>query len=110
MSKLVAVELLLEKIRFEFSNTTIDKKLMIKGLTCLTLAILLFITQTITGLAPGVVALGMAMVLLIISKADVEEILEEVEWSTLLFFTGLFILVGALEEYGVINWIARTYS
>jgi len=107
MSKLVAVQLLLEKIRFEFSNITIDKKLMIKGLTCLTLAILLFITQTITGLAPGVVALGMAMVLLIISKADVEEILEEVEWSTLLFFTGLFILVGALEEYGVINWIAQ---
>ena len=107
MAKLVAVQLLLEKIRFEFSNITIDKKLMIKGLTCLTLAILLFITQTITGLAPGVVALGMAMVLLIISKADVEEILEEVEWSTLLFFTGLFILVGALEEYGVINWIAQ---
>jgi Na+/H+ antiporter NhaD/arsenite permease-like protein len=107
MSKLVAVQLLLEKIRYEFSNITIDKKLMIKGLTCLTLAIFLFITQTITGLAPGVVALGMAMVLLIISKADVEEILEEVEWSTLLFFTGLFILVGALEEYGVINWIAQ---
>ena len=80
---------------------------MIKGLVCLIIAILLFITQTITGLAPGVVALGMAMVLLIISKADVEEILEEVEWSTLLFFTGLFILVGALEEYGVINWIAQ---
>ena len=107
LSKLVAVQLLLEKIRFEFSNITIDKKLMIKGLVCLIIAILLFITQTITGLAPGVVALGMAMVLLIISKADVEEILEEVEWSTLLFFTGLFILVGALEEYGVINWIAQ---
>jgi len=71
------------------------------------LAILLFITQTITGLAPGVVALGMAMVLLIISRADVEHVLEEVEWSTLLFFTGLFILVGVLEEYGVIEWIAH---
>ena len=69
LSKLVAVQLLLEKIRFEFSNITIDKKLMIQGLTCLTIAILLFITQTITGLAPGVVALGMAMVLLIISIA-----------------------------------------
>ncbi|SVB56756.1 uncharacterized protein METZ01_LOCUS209610, partial [marine metagenome] len=37
----------------------------------------------------------------------VEHVLEEVEWSTLLFFTGLFILVGALEEYGVIDWIAH---
>ena len=107
MSKLVSVQLLLEKIRFEFANIKIDKNLMIKSLACLFLAILLFITQTITGLAPGVVALGMAMVLLIISRADVEHVLEEVEWSTLLFFTGLFILVGVLEEYGVIEWIAH---
>jgi Na+/H+ antiporter NhaD/arsenite permease-like protein len=107
MSKLVSVQLLLEKIRFEFANIKIDKNLMIKSLACLFLAILLFITQTITGLAPGVVALGMAMVLLIISRADVEHVLEEVEWSTLLFFAGLFILVGVLEEYGVIEWIAH---
>ena len=107
MSKLVSVQLLLEKIRFEFANIKIDKNLMIKSLSCLFLAILLFITQTITGLAPGVVALGMAMVLLIISRADVEHVLEEVEWSTLLFFTGLFILVGVLEEYGVIEWMAH---
>ncbi len=53
------------------------------------------------------VALGMAMILLIISNANVEHVLEEVEWSTLLFFTGLFILVGALEEYGMIEWIAH---
>ena len=107
MSKLVSVQLLLDKIRFEFANIKIDKNLMIKSLVCLFLAILLFITQTITGLAPGVVALGMAMVLLIISRVDVEHVLEEVEWSTLLFFTGLFILVGVLEEYGVIEWIAH---
>ncbi len=107
MVKLVSVELLLEKIRFEFSNIKVDQKLMIKSLACTILAILLFITQTLTGLAPGVVALGMAMVLLIISQANVEHVLEEVEWSTLLFFTGLFILVGALEEYGVIEWMAH---
>ena len=107
MVKLVSVELLLEKIRFEFSNVRGDQNLMIKSIACLMLAILLFITQTLTGMAPGVVALGMAMILLIISKANVEHVLEEVEWSTLLFFTGLFILVGALEEYGVIDWIAH---
>jgi Na+/H+ antiporter NhaD/arsenite permease-like protein len=38
---------------------------------------------------------------------DVEHMLEEIEWSTLLFFAGLFILVGVLEEYGVIEWIAQ---
>jgi Na+/H+ antiporter NhaD/arsenite permease-like protein len=107
MSKLVSIQLLLEKIRFEFANIKIDQSLMIKSLACLIFAILLFITQTMTGLAPGVVALGMAMVLLIISRANVEHVLEEVEWSTLLFFTGLFILVGVLEEHGVIEWIAH---
>jgi len=107
LAKLVSVQLLLQKIRFEFANIRIDKSLMIKSLSCLILAILLFITQTMTGLAPGVVALGMAMVLLIISQADVEHVLKEVEWSTLLFFTGLFILVGVLEDYGVIEWIAH---
>ena len=107
MAKLVSVQLLLQKIRFEFANIRIDRGLMIKSLACLIFAILLFITQTMTGLAPGVVALGMAMVLLIISSANVEHVLEEVEWSTLLFFTGLFILVGVLEDYGDIEWIAH---
>ena len=48
-----------------------------------------------------------AMILFSISKVDVEEMLEEIEWSTLLFFAGLFILVGVLEDKGVIEWIAH---
>lgn len=105
--KLVSVQLLLEKIRFEFMNTKLDRKLISKGLMCLGLALLLFVTQTITGLTPGLVALSVAMLLFIISGEDVEEVLEDVEWSTLLFFAGLFILVGVLEEHGVIIWLAE---
>ncbi|MBF0209827.1 MAG: ArsB/NhaD family transporter [Desulfamplus sp.] len=107
LAKIFTVQLLLEKIRMEFLNTTIDKKLLIKALSCLSIALLLFITQTVTKLSPGVVALMMAMFLLCISKVDVEHILQEVEWSTLLFFAGLFILVGVLEHKGVIEWIAH---
>jgi Na+/H+ antiporter NhaD/arsenite permease-like protein len=105
--KLVSVRLLLEKIRFEFMNTRLDRKLISKGLMCLGLALLLFVTQTITGLAPGLVALSVAMLLFIISGENVEDVLEDVEWSTLLFFCGLFILVGVLEEHGVIIWLAE---
>jgi Na+/H+ antiporter NhaD/arsenite permease-like protein len=105
--KLVSVQLLLEKIRFEFMNTRLDRKLISKGLLCLTLALFLFITQTLTGLTPGLVALSVAMLLFIISGEDVEGVLEDVEWSTLLFFSGLFILVGVLEEHGVIIWLAE---
>ncbi|MBW1758848.1 MAG: ArsB/NhaD family transporter [Deltaproteobacteria bacterium] len=105
--KIFSFQLLLEKIRFEFMDIKLDKKLMTKALSCLGLAILLFTTQTLTKISPGVVALSVAMLLLIMSRADVEQVLEEVEWGTLLFFSGLFILVGVLEEHGVIEWIAE---
>ena len=105
--KLFTVNLLLEKIRHDFLNIKIDRPLMIKGIFFLAIAILLFITQTITGLAPGLIAISAGMFLVLISGMNLEEALEEVEWPTLMFFVGLFILVGALEEYGVIDWIAH---
>lgn len=107
LAKLFSVQLLLEKIKIEFLNVRIDQKLLIKGLSCLIITILLFVTQTITKMSPGVVAVFMAMVLFTISGVDVEHMLEEVEWSTLLFFAGLFILVGVLEHKGVIEWVAH---
>jgi hypothetical protein len=63
LAKLFSVQLLLEKIRYNFLDTKIDKIFLTKGLVCLGLAILLFVTQTITGLSPGVVAMLVAMVL-----------------------------------------------
>ncbi len=107
LAKLFSVQLLLEKIRQNFLDIRIDRLFLGKGLGCLVLAILLFVTQTVTGLSPGVVALMVAMILFTITRVDVEEMLEEIEWSTLLFFAGLFILVGVLEEKGVIEWVAR---
>jgi Na+/H+ antiporter NhaD/arsenite permease-like protein len=107
LGKLFSVQLLLEKIRYDFLSTKFDKVFLIKSLSCLIITIFLFVTQTITKLSPGVVALLMAMVLFVITRVDVEHMLEEIEWSTLLFFAGLFILVGVLEEKGVIEWIAH---
>ncbi len=107
LSKLFSIQLLLEKIRLDFMNTPIDPTLLTKSLICLILAIALFVTQTLTGISPGVAAMLVAMLLFSISGVDVEEMLQEIEWSTLLFFIGLFILVGILEEKGVIDWIAH---
>ncbi len=107
LAKLFSVQLLLAKIRFEFLSLKIDRGMLYKGLGCLALAVALFVTQTITKLSPGVVALLVAMVLFVITRVDADHMLQEVEWSTLLFFAGLFILVGVLEEKGVIEWIAR---
>ena len=105
--KLFTVNLLLEKIRHDFLSIKIDYRLMKKGLVFLVIAIFLFITQTITGLAPGVIAISAGIFLVLVSGMNLEQAMEEVEWSTLMFFVGLFILVGALEEYGVIEWIAH---
>ena len=107
LAKLFSIQLLLEKIRLDFLNTPIDPILLTKSVICLVLAIALFVTQTLTGLSPGIVAMLVAMLLFSISGVDVEQMLEEIEWSTLLFFTGLFILVGILENKGVIEWIAH---
>lgn len=107
LAKLFSVRLLIEKIEFDFLNIAIDRLFLVKSLACLGLAILLFVTQTITKLTPGVVALSVAMILFVITRIKVEEILLEIEWSTLLFFSGLFVLVGILEKEGVIEWIAR---
>ena len=57
-------------------------------------------------LEPAVVALAGATVLLLVASDDVEEALERIEWSTLFFFLGLFVMVGGLEEHGVISAIA----
>jgi len=107
LAKLFSVQFLLEKIEFDFLNVKLEKAFLIKSVVCLGVAILLFMTQTITRITPGVVAITMAMILFTVTKIDVEHILLEIEWSTLLFFAGLFILVGVLEERGVMEWIVR---
>ena len=54
----------------------------------------------------SVVALGGAAVLFAITRANPETVLHEVDWTTLMFFTGLFIVVGAAEHAGLINLLS----
>jgi len=107
LTKLFSVQLLIEKIESDFLSIKLDRTFLRKSIVCLTLALLLFVTQAITHLSPGVVALTVAMILFVITRTDIEHVLLEIEWSTLLFFAGLFVLVGALQETGVIEWVAR---
>ncbi len=84
-----------------------DKVLMIKALSVLGITILGFLTHEVFGYESATVALFGAGLLLLISKLDPEEILIEIEWPTIFFFAALFILVGALEEVGVIQTLAE---
>jgi Na+/H+ antiporter NhaD/arsenite permease-like protein len=57
-------------------------------------------------LSPAVVAMAGATALVLVAADDVENALERVEWSTLFFFAGLFVMVGALQEHGVVGDVA----
>ena len=84
-----------------------DKRLLIKSLIVLFITITGFSLAEQIGLESATVAIFGAAALLLISRIEPEEILSEVEWGTIFFFGGLFILVGALESIGVISILAE---
>lgn len=83
------------------------KGLLIKSLIVLVGVVILFSLQTITHLEVSIIAIGGAAVLLIISRVSLEKILHEVDWATLLFFVGLFVIVGVAEHAGLITILAN---
>ncbi|HTX95923.1 MAG TPA: ArsB/NhaD family transporter [Mycobacterium sp.] len=66
-----------------------------------------FITHSVTHMAPSIVALLGAGILIVVSRLEHSDYLSSVEWDTLLFFAGLFIMVGALVKTGVVKHLAR---
>lgn len=89
----------------------IDPVLLKKCLFCLGLTIILFMTHSILHLETATAALLGASIMLLLTFYDDEETLTEVfsqlEWLTIFFFVGLFILVGGLIETGVIKVMAQ---
>ncbi|MDH4179773.1 MAG: SLC13 family permease, partial [Armatimonadota bacterium] len=92
---------------FDESRAITDHGLLVRSLVVLGLTFLGFFTHQALHLEPATVALAGAGLLLLFSRADINEVLHEVEWSTLLFFIGLFIMVGALIETGIIGTAAQ---
>jgi Na+/H+ antiporter NhaD/arsenite permease-like protein len=89
-------------------STAIKNKVMVaKTLFVWLLVIAGFVFQDFTGISPTVVAMSGAALLLMITGAKPEKYLAEIEWVTIFFFIGLFILVGTLEEQGVITAIGK---
>ena len=85
-----------------------NKKLMIQSLMLLGFTILLFALHGFLHMPVSVAALIGSLVLLAISGEDIVEMLEhEVEWPTLVFFIGLFMVIAGAEETGLIQVIAN---
>ena len=91
---------------FDVSKTITNPTLLKKSGIILLLTIAGFATHHALGIESATIALFGAGVLLLISRIDVEEVLLEVEWPTIFFFMGLFVMVGALEKVGVLEVLA----
>jgi len=83
-----------------------DVRLLKKSLFVLAITILGFAFHQMLGYESATIALLGAAALLLLSKIDPEEVLLEVEWPTIFFFGALFVLVGGLQEVGVIDFLA----
>jgi len=82
--------------------------LMRISLVVMGFTILGFLFSRVLGLEGATIAMTGAVVLMIVAREDVHEIFNTVEWPTLFFFIGLFILVGAVVKTGIISDLATT--
>lgn len=83
-----------------------DKPLLIKGIVVIALVILGFILHDQIGMETSVIALTAAAVMLLIGGVNVDNAIQDVEWTTIAFFMALFVVVGGLTETGVIKQVA----
>jgi Na+/H+ antiporter NhaD/arsenite permease-like protein len=94
--------------RLEADSHITDFPLLRKsGLVGLLMMILFFTGDFFGGIPPSVVALSGAAILVAWVRPDMHRMLREVDWTTLIFFISIFVIVGGLEATGVITWIAK---
>jgi Na+/H+ antiporter NhaD/arsenite permease-like protein len=87
-----------------------DRDELLRTVPILIATIFLFFLHKAIGLEPATVALAGATAMLLTTRQSLEDALRGIEWPTLFFFLGLFVMVGALEETGAIKEIADGIS
>ncbi|HEX7718038.1 MAG TPA: SLC13 family permease, partial [Marmoricola sp.] len=89
-----------------------DHRLLVQCGVVLGLVMVGFVGHSVFEIEPSLVALLGAGALVALSRLEPQKYLEDVEWATLVFFCGLFVMVGALVEVGVIgdvgDWLVDT--
>ena len=84
-----------------------DRRLLRRALVVLALTIVGFFLHGALHYQAGTIAMFGAILLLLLSRVDLHDVLAEVEWPTIFFFVGLFIVVGGIEEIGLLDRIAQ---
>ncbi|MDD3375132.1 MAG: ArsB/NhaD family transporter [Candidatus Omnitrophica bacterium] len=84
----------------------VDRKTMIRALIVLGFIVFGFFIHSAIGIESGLIALFGGVLMAVICKADLEKVFQKVEWGTIFFFIGLFMIVAGLEHNGVIELLA----
>ncbi|MFG2224540.1 SLC13 family permease [Streptomyces sp. NPDC048644] len=87
-----------------------DRRLLAQGLVVLLLVVAGFVLHPVLHMEPSIVALLGAGLLVAVSSVRTGEVLTEVEWPTLAFFAGLFIMIGGLIDTGVIGQVSKALA
>jgi len=98
----VPAEMRSRAMEFDDAALITDHRLLRLGLAVLAIVILAFLVASVIHQEPATIALLGAAALLLLARVEPDEIIREVDWATLLFFVGLFILVEGLVATGVI--------
>nr|WP_303857421.1 ArsB/NhaD family transporter [Aminicella lysinilytica] len=88
------------------SKAITDRRLLHESVVMIALVIVAFILHGHFGIQTATVALTAAAIMMVIGGQDIDEVVGDVEWPTLVFFTGLFIVVGGMVKTGVIKQLA----
>ncbi len=94
-------------MEFDESEAITNRPFLYKSLAILGVMLAGFLLHDFLNIGLSAVALGGATVLIVLSGDNPESYFSEIEWVTIFFFIGLFIMVGALEETGVIAILGR---
>lgn len=87
-----------------------DRRAAIKVLYVIGGAILLFLFEEPLNIHPALIALGAAAVGLVIVQPDIKALLRKIEWDVLLFFGALFIMVGGMEQAGLMDAFSSLFT
>lgn len=100
--------MLIRKLEYEFLNIEIDRPFIFKSAGIILATLAGFALQIQIGLPLHMIALTGALVLAIINYKEVKlhNILQRVEWPTLLFFAGLFMMVAGIEKTGILEQVS----
>lgn len=88
-------------------DAIVDKKRFLISFIIFFIAILLLITHAQTGLTVASIGVFVAAITLVTSKNDALDLIKRVDYKTILFFIGLFIVVGGLEQTGILESVAN---